>query len=127
MTRVADTSFLMALFDGNDPRRADALGWLADPEPIQLLPEVAAETVGVTHKRFGFDPARRLWKTIRAKPHVTLVPNRPADEIARRFTADGGRLSWVDAAVVSQALAEDAHVLCFDRGIDAHLQEARRA
>jgi predicted nucleic acid-binding protein len=117
MTRVADTSFLMALFDVLDQRQAQAQGWAADPEPIEVPSEVLAETLGVVHRRKGLPAAQHIWSQLIRLPHLTFVETTDVERIAEAFKAGAGRLSWVDAAVVAACRASDAKPLCFDPAI----------
>lgn len=119
MVRVADTSFLLTLFDAGDPRRPTAKAWAADPEAIVVPPEVLGETLGVAHARQGYDTAAEILAWLQAKPHVVLVDDTDVAGVAPVFAGGRGRLSWVDAAVVVRCAAEDADPLCFDPDIEA--------
>lgn len=119
MVRVADTSFLLALFDTRDPRRGKAKAWAADPEAIVVPPEVLGETLGVAHARHGYDAAAEVLAWLQGKPHVELVDDTDVAGVAPVFAEGRGRLSWVDAAVVVRCRAEDADPLCFDPDIEA--------
>lgn len=119
MSRVADTSFLLTLFDADDPRRETAKAWAAKADPIAVPPEVLGETLGVAHARQGYGAAREILAWLQQKPHIELLETTDVGEIDRTFTEGRGRLSWVDAAVVVRCLADEADPLCFDPDIEA--------
>lgn len=123
--RVADTSFLIALFDEDDPRRARAMRWASDPEPIEVPSEVLAETLGVLHRRAGYAKAASVWQDLCGLPHVVFSETSDTEAAADEFLRARGKLSWVDAAVVARCRAEEAHPLCFDQAIARALARRR--
>lgn len=124
--RVVDASFLIALCDVADPRRADALRRAADPAPIIVPREVLAETLAVVHRRQGFDAALAVWREVRGLPHRAIAGPVETGEVASLFEGGKGRLSWVDAAVVAHGAAAGAVPLSFDGAIEAAVRRARR-
>lgn len=114
MSRLADSSFLFALFDHADDRRPLALRWAEDPAAIEIVPEVLGETLGVTQRRPGFSAAREIYFALRSKPHIRFVESPGASKIEEEFEAAKGSLTWTDAAVVAAARTMGREVLCFD-------------
>ncbi|HEV8360311.1 MAG TPA: PIN domain-containing protein [Candidatus Thermoplasmatota archaeon] len=117
MSRVADTSFLIAAFDLDDKRRQEALRWLRDPEAIIIVPEVLGETLGVTHRRAGYASAIDLWQHLLSLPQVEILETTEVEAIADAFKRGRGKLSWVDAAVVAACATWGARPLCDDKEI----------
>lgn len=117
MTRVADTSFLITLLDKKDTRRADALRWASDPEPILIPTEVLGEALGVLHRRAGYGTASAAWRAIIQLDNVELLETTEVELIADVFAREGGKLSWVDASVVVACETRAATALCFDEDI----------
>jgi predicted nucleic acid-binding protein len=75
LSRVADTSFLLAFFDLDDARSEEAAERLEDPEPILVRPEVLAGFLGLTQeahwvrtrlRRRGLRRSR--WPGVRTRP-----------------------------------------------------------
>lgn len=119
MSRVADSSFLIAVYDRDDARRELALERLAGPVPIDVPPEVLGETLGVVHARAGFDAASATFEELGALGHVRFPDATDPSAVAEVFLEAEGALSWVDAAVVWRCRLEDAEPLCFDEEIEA--------
>ena len=118
MTRVADTSFLMACFDERDGRRPQALSWLADSTPIVVPPEVASETFGIVHARRGFAAALAVLEDLSRLEHVRFADDTSHNEIAKLFRGVSTNLTWVDWAVVWRARKHGWPVLCYDPAIE---------
>lgn len=117
MTRIADSSFLLTLFDFRDPRRVQALAWMADPDPVQVPVEVLGETLGLVHRRQGYEMTVTIWRDLRATPHVQFLQAASTEQTSAIFLEGRGKLSWVDAAVVAACRAASARPLCFDPDI----------
>lgn len=117
LTRVADSSFIFALFDEAEPGHAQAYEWAEDGEGIEILPEVLGETLGVAHRRLGFAKARLMWEGLIQMPQVEVLETADVEALADVFLRSGGKLSWVDAAVVAACKASGARPLCFDKDI----------
>lgn len=122
MTRVADSSFLLTLFDTTDPRRARAKAWAARPQPIVVPPEVLGETLGIAHARRGYDAANDILTWLNGKPHIELLDATNVESVAAVFAQGRGKLSWVDAAVVWRCRSQGAEPLCFDPDIEAAVE-----
>jgi predicted nucleic acid-binding protein len=118
VTRIADTSFLITLFDHRDARHGTAKEHAGLPEPIQVPPEVLGETLGVIHRRRGYAVAIGVWDELRSLPHVELVSAANPDATSRCFREGNGKLSWVDAAVVARCRALGASPLAFDKALE---------
>ncbi|MBI4392220.1 MAG: PIN domain-containing protein [Euryarchaeota archaeon] len=117
MTRVADTSFLITLFDERDPRHALACEIAEEPEPIVVPLEVLGETLGVVHLRRGFDVARAIWADLGKIPHMEFLETGEGAATAEIFAGANGALSWVDSAVVARCKMLGASPLCYDDDI----------
>lgn len=118
MTRVADSSFLIAVYDREDPRRELALERLTGPVPIVVPPEVVAETLGVVQSRAGYEVARTIHGELAELVHVSFADATDPDAVAEVFEEGAGALSWVDAAVVWRCRSDDAEPLSFDAEIE---------
>ncbi len=114
LSRVADSSFLIACFDERDPRRPRALGWLADPATIVVPPEVAGETLGVLHHRKGRAAALAVFDALSKLPHLRFADDTSTMEISVLFSAKKSGLTWVDCAVVWRARKNKWVALAFD-------------
>lgn len=126
MKAILDTSLLIASVDDEDPRRADAKGRLERSEAILIPPEVLAETLGLVHRRKGWNAAAHLLAALRAADNVVFMGRSEASIIAEVFSAGRGKLSWVDAAVVAACSRESAAPLAFDPAIEAAVRRASR-
>lgn len=117
MTRVADSSFLIALFDRKDARQDAARRLLREPEPIVIPVEVLGETLGVVHRRVGFEAAKAVWRALINTDNVEILETADVEAVTEAFHGAKGKLSWVDAAVVVTCRMESATPLCFDEHI----------
>lgn len=122
--RVADTSFLYALFSATDRFHTRALREAERPEGIIIPPEIFGETLALIHYRQGFDPARAAGAWIRAQGHVEVgMPTADLLEAAwREFDASRGHLSYPDAVVVSWCRGREFSPLALDTHILASLR-----
>lgn len=123
MTRIADTSFLITLFDAKDARQRTAEGWASDAEPIEVPVEVLVETMGVVEARKGYEKARSLWQDLRRIPNVHFMDATSPEEIGEAYRTRRRPLTWVDVAVVFWARRKNAKVLAFDPDIDDELKD----
>lgn len=119
MSRVADSSFLIAVYDREDPRRELALERLSGAVPVVVPPEVVAETLGVVQSRAGYEVARTIHDELAELAHVSFADATDPDAVAEVSEEGQGELSWVDAAVVWRCRSEDAEPLSFDAEIEA--------
>jgi predicted nucleic acid-binding protein len=117
MTRVADSSFIITLFDEDDARHAEAWTRVRENEPIIVPAEVLTETIGVIHARRGYALAREVLAEFAKFPHVEFLETSEGDVTESEFLGGGGRLSWVDAAVVARCKVTGASPLCYDDNI----------
>lgn len=118
MARIADTSFLLTLFDAQDPRRKAAKEWAAEADAIAIPPEVLGETLGVSHSRQGYAKAEEIFLWLAKMPHIELLDTTDVSRIAEIFRHAAGKLSWVDAAVVAWCRQLGGKPLCFDPDIE---------
>ena len=96
--RVADTSWLYALYDATDVHHDEAVNALAHPAPIILAGEVATEAIGLWSHRLGREAAKRCFDDIRHRPNVEMVHETDALDAAALMEEVGG--SFVDAVVL---------------------------
>lgn len=117
--RLADSSFLLALFLSGDRNFAAADREAAKPEPILVLSEVLGETLGVLQKRKGIDFARLVKQWIEGKPHFQFAFTQRShfDAGSRIFMKAPERLNYVDAIVTAWAVASSATVLTYDEDL----------
>lgn len=122
--RVADTSFLYALFSRTDDFHGRAVRAAEAPDAIAIPAEIFGETMALIHHRQGFDAARAAGEWMRAQPHIEIgAPGLATTDASWRiFLGARGRLSYPDAVVVawcrrrgSVALAYDARILASAR------------
>lgn len=118
MSRVADSSYLIALVDADDPRQGEARRLASNPSPLLVPPEVMGETLGVLHARAGYDRAQAMWDKLGDLANLVHLNTTRMEEIAPIFEAADGALSWTDAAVVAHCLREGAKPLCYDDDIE---------
>ena len=96
--RVADTSWLYALYDETDAHHGEAVGELARPAPIVLAGEVVVEALGLWRHRLGRQAARTCFADIRSRPNVEMVHETDAHDAAKLVGEVRG--SFVDAVVL---------------------------
>ncbi len=123
MSKVVDSSFLIALFDEDDHRHERAWGQAEEPEPLLVPPEVLTETLGVMHARFDYGIADGIREGLGKIPTVVHLNTTPQEHIGQIFQEANGVLSWTDAAVVAHCLVEEAEPLCFDSDIEEFYRE----
>lgn len=117
--RLADSSFLYALFLTGDPNSQRAEREAAVNEPILVPSEVLAETLGVLARRKGIDFARMAKHWLESKPHFQMAfTQRQHYDIATRFFArPPERLNYVDALLVAWARVSGARLVTYDEGL----------
>lgn len=116
MTRVADSSFLIARWDGKHPEgRRRGSGRTRNPS---ASPEVRSESPGVVHARVGMAAATTIWRELNQLANLEIQETTDVERIAERLVGGKGKLSWVDAAVLATCGAEGARPLCFDEDIE---------
>ena len=122
--RVADTSFLYALFSHGDSMHARAVREAGRIDSLLIPGEILSETLALIHYRQGFDAARSAGEWIRAQSIVEIGLATPGtlDGAWHEFQAARGRLSYPDAVVVSWCRAQSARPLSFDTHLLAHLR-----
>lgn len=125
MSRVLDTSVILAVFDREDPRRPETLDALRDPTATLVPPEVLTETLGVAHGRMGYEVGRAIREDLADLGNIVFLNSTAQERVGPIFEQADGSLSWTDAAVVAHCLVEDAVPLCFDPAIEQAFSEER--
>ena len=117
--RIADTSFLYALFSRYDQHHVMAVRDIQARDPILIPAEICSETLALIHYRQGFDTARAAGEWLRAQPHVEIGTGSPKmlQEAWRAFTSARGRLSYPDSVVVAWSRPKGARPLAYDSRI----------
>ncbi len=95
--RVADTSFLYAIYDRTDEHHAEALAALARRGPIVLPGEVATEFIGLAAARLGRAASKQAFADLVQRPNVEMVHETDA-RAAVALIGEAG--SFVDAVVL---------------------------
>jgi len=123
--RIADTSFLYALFSETDAFHERARRAAEEPEGIIVPAEILSETVALLHRRLGFALARASGTWLRDKGHIEIgTPSPELLEAAwRAYSGSRGRLSYPDSVVVAWCRGRRANPLAFDTKILAHARE----
>lgn len=117
--RVADTSFLYALFSEADEFHERAARAMQQSEPITIPSEILSETVALIHYRQGFDSARAAGEWLWSQPHVEIgvASSEVLADAWRTFTSARGRLSYPDSIVVAWSRPRGAKPLAYDTRI----------
>lgn len=123
MTRIADSSFLIAAFHESDRFHRAARKHLADPEPILVPAEVVGETLGVVQARYKFPAAYVIWEETHKLGHVRFATQAAPQQTAEVWRRNRRGLSWVDACVVAWCRLENAKAITFDPRIEAELDD----
>jgi predicted nucleic acid-binding protein len=125
--RIADTSFLYALFSQNDVHHKEARNEAKSPETIWIPSEIWSETVSLIHYRQGYSVAVEAGKALLGLPHVELLGSRL--DIVRSswdtYLKAKGDLSIPDCTVVAWCKDKDAVPLTFDNDIREHFKKHR--
>jgi predicted nucleic acid-binding protein len=101
--RIADTSFLYALFSENDRFHGEATREVEQRGLILIPPEIFAETIALIHYRQGFAAAGKSGRWLGEQRGVGI---RAADDSYigaawKVFLAGRGQLSYPDSIVVA--------------------------
>jgi predicted nucleic acid-binding protein len=117
--RIADTSFLYALFSSTDEFHRRAVGAAEDPQPITIPPEILSETISLIHYRQGHATALAAGEWIRSQGRIEVgVGSRDLSERAWSIYRRGrGRLSYPDSVVLAWSRGRDVRPLAFDEVI----------
>ena len=117
--RVADTSFLYALFSRSDAFHGKARKAAATDDSILVPSEIYSETMSLIHYRAGFAAATSAGSWVRAQKRMQIVPPSRAllDRCWGIFRAARGRLSYPDAVVLAWCRDRRATPLAFDEAI----------
>jgi predicted nucleic acid-binding protein len=122
--RVADTSFLFALFSSFDAFHDRAVRAAGRGDPILIPAEILSETLALVHYRQGFAAARVSGDWIRTRGHMEVgLPTRDLVEAAwRDYREAQGRISYPDAVATSWCRSLNAAPLAFDTQLLAYLR-----
>jgi predicted nucleic acid-binding protein len=126
VTRVADTSFLVAFFDADDARHDKARKALAAARPAVVNCEVLVELLGVLKVKAGRPASLAALHALLRFPNVEWDEHGDVVGAYERMRSHSG-LSFVDAAVVQCALRRKAELLSYDAGQVKGLQRLRQA
>ena len=120
--RVADTSYLYALFSETDVFHERARQAARSPELTIIPSEIFAETVSLVQYRVGFAAARSAGDWMRAQAGLRFAPGSGPvlDRAWAIYTTGRGRLSFPDAIVLSWCQELGATPLAFDEAIVRH-------
>jgi len=127
--RIADTSFLYALFSETDELHAKAVSEAGKADALSIPSEILSETLSLVHRRQGFQAARATGDWIRAQANIEMcTPSKPIiEDTWRIFMSGAGKLSYPDSVVIAHCRALDAKPLTFDRTILAHEKKKPKA
>ncbi len=120
--RVADTSFLYALYSAEDSLHERAVHASQETEPITIPAEIFSETVALVQYRSGFGDARAAGEWLRSQALIQIEVGTPETliEAWRTFVQAGGRLSYPDSVVVAWCRPRGFTPLAYDSRILAH-------
>ncbi len=123
--RVADTSFLYALFSRTDHFHARAREAAADADSIRIPSEIYSETVSLIQNRQGFPAARAAGDWIRSQERIQLATPSCAllDRAWAIFLESHGRLSYPDASVLAWCFERESAPLAFDKALLRHARK----
>ncbi len=114
IARVADTSWLYALFDADDAHHETAAAEVRTPL-ITLVPTaILNETLDLVKYRAGKDAARKALESLESFPHFDLWFQIDARD-AVRVWAEHRHLSFHDAHAVALARKTGFPLQTFDR------------
>lgn len=117
--RVADTSFLYALFSKSDVFHGKARKGALAADTILIPSEIFSETLALIQYRIGFSAARNAGTWLRSQRKVQILgPSRSLlDQAWGIFRSARGRLSCPDAFVLAWCRDRRATPLAFDQAI----------
>jgi predicted nucleic acid-binding protein len=117
--RIADTSFLYALFSETDEHHTKAVAEAGKTRAMSIPPEILSEIISLVHRRQGFQAAMLAGEWIRSQAGIEIcaISKSIIDSTWKIFTAGNGRLSYADSAVIAHCRALIARPLTFDETI----------
>ena len=117
--RIADTSFLYALFSETDQFHARALEAARSPEAVVVPAEIFSETLSLIQCRQGHAAARGAGEWIREQGCIEIgIASRARLEAAwTTFVGSRGRLSYPDAIVLAWCAGRGVSPLAFDEDL----------
>lgn len=119
---VADTSFLVAFFDRDDPRHGQTRQAFAETMRVLIYTEVLVETLGVIKAKAGRSAAQAALEDLVRLANVEWVQESDVPATYRTYREEKA-LSFVDAAVVHHCLRLGLEPLTYD---DAQLRAVKR-
>lgn len=112
--RVADSSWLYAIFDGDDAWHHDAERLVQEPRPTLVPAPIMVETLDLIRYRLGKSAAREAERAMERFPHFdTWYPVSERDVVGVWKEHDA--LSLHDAAAVALARSSGFDLVTFDR------------
>lgn len=119
---VADTSFLVVLFDHKDPRHDQARQLLRETDHVVIGTETLVETMGVIKSRMGRIAAKKALEGLMRLEQVGWEEN--CDFMAAyRIYHKKKTGSIVDAMVIHQCLRRDTNPLTYDEKQEAIVRD----
>ena len=117
--RIADTSFLYALFSQEDIHHERAIKDVKGPLPILIPPEILSECLALIHYRIGFPAAQTAGRWLRAQGGFRVLEGdeKTYDEIWNIFAGSKGSMSYPDAVVIAWSKKLKMSPLSYDEAI----------
>lgn len=125
MSHVADTSFLVAVFDRADARHAKSRQELAKANPVLIPTEILVEMLGVIKAKAGRSAADDAVEDLVRLPNVLWGETCDFAESYRIYQQESP-LSFPDAIFVQQCLSRDLAPLSFDEDQLKVIERRRR-
>lgn len=119
--KVADTSFLFALFNPADQRHEAARNDMAS-QRVVVPTEIITELMGLMGHRMGRKAARQAFDALTEQPNVLLSGDLDARRAVALYRKHAG-LSFVDACVVACCEGRGCGVLAYDEEIEGLVGE----
>lgn len=125
--RIADSSFLVALFLSGDRNYHDAEREAELSDPILIPSEVLSETLGVFQRRKGIDFARLIKQWVDRQPHfqIGFTERLHYDTASVIFAKSSERVDYVDSLVIAWSLARGAPVITYDEDLKKAVRRAQ--
>ena len=114
MTWVADTSWLYALIDSDDPHHGQARAEAKEAVPIEIPDAILAETLDLIRYRLGKSEAIDALAGFEKLAHF-VIGERASPAEVKRVWVDHKSLSFADASAVALALKRGFGLRSFDK------------
>lgn len=117
--RVADTSYLFALFHDLDAHHRTAHELSQQPGKVMIPAEIFAETMWLIQRRIGYREACAAGDWFRRQHGMAILDGEPEvrDRIWQTYLMGGRRGSYPDAVVIGWSRHLGAEVLTFDEDL----------